>query len=340
MNAEITWNGPYNHKDELLGLAEKSDTFYLVSPFLAPDMTEIIKEMPTIKNLFVYTNIDGFDMGVEIIESLSALQKYCEKEKISLSMFYDDGLHGKVYLFYKGDVPTGFITASANFTNKGLTKNIEYGILIKDAALQKEMLTNIKKSVEHTLSAMYLSYLYGKAQEFKKKHPKEEKPAFKSAKFVRSEKTKETRYFLKSIGRDGKPHPKAPYVEDIKLGFSKSTYHKGDIVVVHAKKHGLIVGIYMLLEDIPEEYLEEEEDKWPYKYPLRCLSVDFSEKWWTLGLKTMELPEDFLENRLHENDHVTLKGGDTLNAIHYGRPFQITKEFTDFVLKRMNELLK
>ena len=155
MNVEITWNGGFNHKEELLALAEKSDTFYMVSPFLAPDIEKIIEEMPTIKNLYVYTNIDGFDMGVEIIEALSRLQKYCEKESISLSMFYDDGLHGKVYLFYKGEKATGFVTASANFTTKGLTKNIEYGILIEDETLQNEMLNNVRNNVAHTLSAAY-----------------------------------------------------------------------------------------------------------------------------------------------------------------------------------------
>ena len=339
MNVEITWNGGFNHKEELLALAEKSDTFYMVSPFLAPDIEKIIEEMPTIKNLYVYTNIDGFDMGVEIIEALSRLQKYCEKESISLSMFYDDGLHGKVYLFYKGEKATGFVTASANFTTKGLTKNIEYGILIEDETLQNKMLNNVRNNVAHTLSAAYLSYLYGKAQEFKKKHPKQEKPSFKSAKFVRSEKTKETRYFLKTIGRDGKPHPKKPFVDDVKLGFKKATYHKGDVMVIHAKEHGLVVGIYMVLEDIPEEYTEDTWDKWPYKYMLRCLTPDFSKKWWQEEIKTLELPEDFIIHRLHEEDHVTMRGKDNLNAISYGSPFQLTKEFADYVLKRLNETL-
>ena len=67
MNVEITWNGGFNHKEELLALAEKSDTFYLVSPFLAPDIEKIIEEMPTIKNLYVYTNIDGFIKAPEVL---------------------------------------------------------------------------------------------------------------------------------------------------------------------------------------------------------------------------------------------------------------------------------
>ena len=36
---------------------------------------------------------------------------------------YDNELHGKVYLFYEGDIPTGFIIGASNFTDKGLEKN-------------------------------------------------------------------------------------------------------------------------------------------------------------------------------------------------------------------------
>ena len=39
---------------------------------------------------------------------------------------YDNELHGKVYLFYEGDIPTGFIIGSSNFTDKGLEKNKQF----------------------------------------------------------------------------------------------------------------------------------------------------------------------------------------------------------------------
>lgn len=96
-------------------------------------------------------------------------------------------------------------------------------------------------------------------------------------------------------------------MDDVKLGFKKATYHKGDVMVIHAKEHGLVVGIYMVLEDIPEEYIEDTWDKWPYKYMLRCLTPDFSKKWWQEEIKTLELPEDFIIHRLHEEDHVTMR---------------------------------
>lgn len=338
MSFSITTNRLIKHLDELKNIAKKSDTLVIVSPFLSDDLSALLNDMNTIHNIEIYTNIDGYDMAVEVIVSLFKLYKYCEENSIALNMFYEDLLHGKVYLFYKKTKPKGFITTSANFTNKGLTKNIEYGIYIKDDKLQNEMLKNIKCEVSHALSAVYLEYLYDKAVAFRKKHPKQEQDGakFKSAKFIRSKTIKEPRYYLKSIGRKEKPHPEVPYVKDIKLGFSTPSFHKGDILVISAIKHVKIVGLYMVMDDIPERYLEDSSDDWPYKYRLRCMSPSFSKKWWIYNVKTMELEKDYKLNRLHEDDYIT-ESGDTLNAIHYGRPFKITKPFVDFILKRMNE---
>lgn len=336
MSFSITTNRLIKHLDELKNIAKKSDTLVIVSPFLSDDLSALLNDMNTIHNIEIYTNIDGYDMAVEVIESLFKLYKYCEENSIALNMFYDDSLHGKVYLFYKKTKPKGFITTSANFTNKGLTQNIEYGIHIKDNKLQNEMLKNIKCEVSHVLSAVYLEYLYGKAVEFRKKHPKQNGAKFTSAKFIRSKIIKEPRYYLKSIGRKEKPHPEVPYVKDIKLGFSTQSFHKGDILVISAIKHVKIVGLYMVMDDVPERYLEDISDKWPYKYKLRCMSPSFSKKWWIYNVKTMELEKDYKLSRLKEDDHIT-ESGDTLKAIHYGRPFKVTKPFVDFILKRMNE---
>ncbi len=333
---KICKNQGLNHIEDLCTLAKGADTLVLVSPFLAPDMGKLLGRMKTIKRVDLYTNLEGFDQGVAIVESLKAFSDYCEQNGIILNMYYDDALHGKVYLFYKGTIPKGFITTSANFTDKGLSKNTEFGIEIHDDSLQSEMLGAIKDAVQTTLSSAHLDYLYGKAQEHKKKYPEIKVRPFKASHFVKSDRSPTTRYFMKNIGRRDHLHPKKPMMDDFELGFSDTNCKRGDILIISAIGHSVIMGMYMILEDNPKYYLDGETDKWPYKYKVRCMTREFSRRWWLYNISTMPLEDDFIKNKLSPDDHIR-DNVDSIQIIKWGKPFRINKEFADFVLKRMNE---
>ncbi len=329
-NTEIT------HIDELYTLSKNADTLVLVSPFLSSDIGNLLSKMKKIKRVDLYTNLDGYEQGVANVESLCAFSDYCEGKGIILNMFYDDSLHGKVYLFYKGSTPMGFITTSANFTDRGLSKNREFGLSLLNADLQEEMMNIIKESEWTTLSLAHLKYLYSEAKNYKMKHPVKKVKPFKASSFVKSEISSTTRYFVKNIGRKESRHPQKPMMDDFQLGFSDKGCKKGDILVINAIGYSIIMGMYMILDDNPDYFLDGPTDKWPYKYKVRCMTREFSKNWWRYNLSTMPLEEDFVKNRLSPEYHI--RGDqDSLQNIKWGKPFIINKEFADFVLKRMNE---
>ena len=125
-------------------------------------------------------------------------------------------------------------------------------------------------------------------------------------------------------------------MDDFELGFSDTNCTKGDILIISAIGHSLIMGMYMILDDDPNYYLDGPTDKWPYKYKVRCMTREFSKAWWLYNLSTMPLEDDFIKNKLSPDDHIR-DDVDSIQIIKWGKPFRINKEFADFVLKRMNE---
>ena len=83
------------------------------------------------------------------------------------------------------------------------------------------------------------------------------------------------------------------------LEFSNTNVYKGDILIINAIGHKKLVGIYMVADDTWEEYLDGSDDKWPYKYTLKCLTKEFSQKWWLYDIKTMAFV-DFVNARIKE----------------------------------------
>ncbi len=192
-NVKISINTDGTHLNELCSLAKEANRMVICSPFLANNIGKLLDGMKSIKTVDVYTNLDGFENGVATVESLTSFAYYCEKNNIELNMYYEDSLHGKVYLFYEGDEPKGFVVTSANFTNNGLEKNVEYGFVVHNAELQEEMFEHIREDIRHTLSAAHLAYIYSKAQEYKEKHQQKKEAPFKASKYVKSEVSATTR---------------------------------------------------------------------------------------------------------------------------------------------------
>lgn len=88
-----------NHFNWIRKVAAQADTLILVSPFLSPSIGDMVKEIPSIKRIVLYSNLDGFDMARETIHAIYNLYVFCQ-DRISLSVYCSNKLHGKVYLFY------------------------------------------------------------------------------------------------------------------------------------------------------------------------------------------------------------------------------------------------
>ena len=171
-----------NHLHALGELSKDADRIIIVSPFLTSDLGSIIRAMPSIEFVEIYTNLDGYGMGSDIVKSLDKLLD----DGFNYTARYNDSLHGKVFLFYSGEKEKGFILTSGNFTDAGLTKNIEFGVLCRDPAMQKEFMREIQALEWKDLNWNDIRVAADAAREYEAAHKSERKDnSFAAAPFFR-----------------------------------------------------------------------------------------------------------------------------------------------------------
>ena len=289
-------NGEYNHYNILKKYSGMADRIIIVSPFLATDMPRILSGMPTIKCIELYTNLDGYGMAENVLSAICGLYEYGHDKGISVSVKYNNRLHGKAYLLYAGNVDKGCIITSGNFTDNGLKDNHEYGVFFDNEIMQKELRHQI-----YSLDCEELSYeeaidLKTRADEFIKKHPIAKISVFKAANYIR------------------------------------------DILICHGVKVGNVLGFCKVLESEAKKETAFDGDRWNWKLPTSCISPKYSSHWWEYNIRTSDLADKY--NRIKKDgEHITMAGGDTINALKYGRPYiEITKEFAQFVMDSISKV--
>lgn len=177
--------GDYNHYNFLVKYSKMADRIIIVSPFLAVDICQLMSEMITIKYVELYTNLDGYGMATNILSAICKLYEYCYDKGITITVKYNNHLHGKAYLLYKGNTSKGCIITSGNFTDNGLKSNHEYGVFLDNEFMQRELKDQI-----YGLDCLELSYeeildLNIKADEFAKKYSIVKAPIFKASDYIK-----------------------------------------------------------------------------------------------------------------------------------------------------------
>lgn len=330
-----------NHLSRLKKMAAKSDTLIIVSPFVTGEMSKLIEEMTTIKNITLYTTLQKYDDTAQKAIALYKFYEFCKEKDIHLLIKIDDNLHGKVYLFYDGAKARGFVLTSGNFTENGLVNNHEYGLCVDDVEKQKEMADIIMSINTYDLSYVQLCEVYDEALKFIKKHPVTLPEKFKVHKLINKKPSASQngglKYYLKPVGTSQVPFEKPRVIKEVDLlGFGKNPKNmkKGDVLLLHSVGPSCIVGYYVIISDEAVYVKNDEEDRWPWKVEAECHSSQFSAAWWNYELKTQKLIDEFLESK--PGSHVTVAGGDTLGGLQFGSDkLQITKEFAQFIISKM-----
>lgn len=339
---EILTNGKKNnHLNRMKKMATKADTLIIVSPFVTEDISKLTEEMTTIKKITLYTTLQKYDDTAQKAVALYKFYEYCKAKSIDLLIKIDDNLHGKVYLFYDGIKPKGFVLTSGNFTENGLINNHEYGVCVEDADKQKEMADIIMSINTYDLSYTQLCEIYDEALKFIKKHPAIQLEKFKVHKLINKKPSATQngtlKYYLKPVGTSKAPFEKPEVIEEVDwLGFvnEPKTLNRGDVLLLHGVGPSCIVGYYVIISDEAKFFEYDENDRWPWKVKAECHSSQFSANWWDYELKTKELVDEFLE--ANPDGHITAAGGDTLGALQWGKDrLEITKEFAQFVISKM-----
>lgn len=335
-------NGEYNHYNILTKYSKMADRIIIVSPFLAMDMPRLLLGMPTIKYVELYTNLDGYGMADNVLSAICGLYKYGFDKGVSISVKYNNRLHGKAYLLYDGNEEKGCIITSGNFTDNGLKTNHEYGVFIDNEIMQRELRDKI-----YSLDCVELLYkealdLKIKADEYTKKHPVEKIPVFKASDYIRDKMIlpDNCRYFLKPLGNAARPVGTGyTIIEDNQIGFSKkpSRISKGDILICHGVKVGNVLGICKIMGSEAKKETAFAGDRWNWKLATSCISEKYSLHWWDYDIKTSDLADEF--NKLKKKgEHITMAGGDTINALQFGHQYiEITREFAQFIMDSISK---
>lgn len=346
MGAMILSNkGDFNHYNVLVKYAVMSDRMVIISPFLSLDMPRLLADMPSIKWIELYTNLDGYGIAPSVLSSIMGLYEYGRDQGIDVVVKYNNHLHGKAYLFYKGAEPRGFLITSGNFTDNGLRYNHEYGVLLDNGILQKELADQIVGLNWIELTFKNVISLNKKAEEFMKEHSIVRQPIFKASDYIsnRAIVPDNCKYFVKPLGNKDRPVKKGYTViddDDNYIGFSerRSDISKGDLFICHAVKVGNILGIFRVLENEQKELSTREGDHWKYKFKTECITEKYSRNWWNYDLRTFPLVREFNESRKQE-EHVTNNGTNSLGALQFGsQVVRVTREFVQFIMDKIENL--
>jgi len=121
-------------------LQEASREILIASPFINVEGVKLIEKKIEKKNemqIFILTNLSAQNI-ISNVTQPKAILKLCEGFKTaSISSLHR--LHAKIYVI---DGRVSFIT-SANLTQGGLKENYEYGVVIKDEEMTRQIKSDL-----------------------------------------------------------------------------------------------------------------------------------------------------------------------------------------------------
>lgn len=348
------------HKHLLRRILDNSDELLCASPFISSDIEYFFDSLSVskIKKLTLLTILKPNDPDQILkVKILPEISKYCKFNDIDFELYINNRLHGKVYLFKKNNKITDGIITSANFTENGMEKNLEWGIhldikdnlklynLISDVFLsnQNQKITNnqleklvsqykiISKGVSstnqiHKTIKLDLLSLLDDAPEI----PIVENTA---------------KFWLKPIGETYNPVTEDWYFGYKKqaLDFSKkrpSGIHKDDIIIAYGVGCRKILSIYRITSNNPHFATTEEiknnewKERWPWSLEGENLTEKYGKHWNDFNFTITQLGYDF--NRLYPQLYITERKGKTFGALNYGvDKLQLSQAFANFVLQKI-----
>lgn len=338
--------GDYNHYNVLVKYSAMSDRLVIISPFLSPDMPGLLADMPSIKRIELYTNLDGYGIAPSVLSSIIGLYEYGRDQGIDVTVKYNNHLHGKAYLLYKGAESQGFLITSGNFTDNGLKHNHEYGVFLDNGILQKELADQITELHWIELSFKDVISLNKRAEEFMKEHMVVRQPLFMAGDYIsdRIIMPDNCKYFVKPLGNKNRLVEKGYTVIDNNyIGFSEKQFKqfdvsKGDFFICYAVEKGNILGICQVLEKGQKMPPAFEGDRWNYKYKTECITKKYSRYWWEYELKAFSLAGEFNGSKKQE-EHVNNKGTVSLGALKFGQQaVRVPREFAQFIMDKIGNL--
>lgn len=353
MNASAT----EGHFAQLARLFQKATSVTLMSPFLADDMAELLGsfDLSNLTHLHLITTLKPrtMDQFRKIDSIVSLIDVVDEDNTIDLRISINNRLHGKVYVFRKADTPIAALITSANFTNSGLLRNDEWGVLIDDPVSIVDVESSIKNAAEYTeLTVDDAIEMLEVIDTYRAEHgePPDDDGIELDLNSVLERRGRpltietSTTIWLKPVGDSDHPIVEGEdfSAETDDLHFSRrrpTGVSVCDKVIAYGVGIGMVLTYYTVTsepERIPDEEMDEEwKERWPWFVEGRNEASHFGGQFWTHGLHINRLVEEYLAER-GDDATITSAGGRTLGAFQYGADkIRLSPDFGRFVIRRI-----
>jgi hypothetical protein len=351
-------NSTNPHKGVLNSLLrECHGTLFIASPYLAETMGAFLEE-------FDFSNVTHIDLMTtlkpndpEQLTKPFQLKDFFDHfkskyPKTQVHVHIDNHLHGKLYIL--GKTNRKMIITSANFTNKGMVGNHEFGHLIDNDTLIQQTLDELQKCIEYKelsyeqiQKACLFSETYRTQNPDWIKTPSIQCDILKTVCADTDPKNVSPKYYLKPLG-DLKKEPinwdsQRDFSElNQRIHFKKAPegIRKGDVIITTAIGCGALLSyFYVTLGPKKMTSLELKKEprceRWSWYVEGRNQSPIFVKKWSVAKLNRDDLSNEFIE--LYPDIALTKAGNKIVPIILQCGYAQLTKEFGEFLISRINE---
>jgi len=327
-----------SHFNELKSLVKEADELHIISPFLMESFDVFFDEIIAqsgVKQIVLTTTLRDDDSDLfKKANSLYSFSVNCMNRTIAYRIHIDNKLHGKIYIASKDSNPIRGIITSANFTDRGLNHNHEWGVQIDDSASLKQIIADLSKVSSHALTNEELHNIIIKIDSFAQNAgmPTELKFKLEINSFIKHkvpEKASDVRYFIKPLGSSDQHFKHTRKISnDIELmHFSKrrpNSVRIGDILICYGVGTAKLLGYFEVLS---EPYTRDHE-RWPWEVKAKNLAPKYSQSWVSFENTISSIQASF-DPKLA----VTYVGGKTLGALQFGADkIRLSEEFAQHVI--------
>ncbi len=263
------------------------DELLIVSPFLMESVDDFYDEIivPSgVKRIVLVTTLK--DNDPDLFKKASTLHSVifnCIAHSIDYRIHIDNKLHGKIYVATKGGNPFSGIVTSANFTDRGLKHNHEWGVLIDDSDQLMKIVNDIFSVSSHALTHEELLDIITKIDNYSKQAgiPKTPQIKLEINNLIKKRAFKPgLRFFIKPVGYSDKPFETSRILasDTEKMHFAKrpNSVRVGDILICYAVGTTKLLGYFEVTSD---PYIWDSSSRWSWEVTAKNLCPDYSESW-------------------------------------------------------------
>ncbi|MFI8711990.1 restriction endonuclease PLD domain-containing protein [Brevibacillus brevis] len=332
-----------SHFNEIKDLVRDADEFYIISPYLMESFDVFFDEIivpSEVKRIVLISTLRDNDPDLfKKANSLYSFSVNCLTRMIAYRIHVDNKLHGKIYIASKEGSPIRGIITSANFTDRGLNHNHEWGIQIDDTTPLKQIITDISKVSSHALTHEELHNIIVKIDSFSQNGvPSAPKINLEINSFIKHkvvETKTDIRYFIKPVGFSDEPFETTRTLSSgiEVMHFSKrrpNSVRIGDMLICYGVGTTKLLGYF---EVISEPYIWDEKSRWPWAVKAKNLSPKYSQSWMSFENTISSIQASF-DSRFP----VTYVGGKTLGALQFGADkIRLSEEFANHLLSIIDD---